>query len=1381
MPKTRRVVRKVRRGPRAFEDQLWPVMVAMLILGGYLAGAILAIFPVDESRWQYNAFTYLAALPIAIGAAMVGLAYLNPRTVRRSMQLAAILSLMLNLTLLWVMSAYNLIPQLHIPPNPAQDELAQETFVTPDYHFSQIEENQPRQDHEKPVETKAPKPEDQEIPQEAIKPEEPKEERQPANTPEPEPTVKPNVVERSQASESVPRRSEHNSKLSRQMTEMRPTPAMPTAQTLPTPQTPQRRPKITAQEQKLARESVRQPTVKQQSQAVETPTPAQPTSQSFTRRRTEVTPTVATATPAPTAPRKIETPTFTPRAEAQLADASAAAQQTTEKSITPAATSAQRQQAASPDLDRTPTEVAAEQSQEVAPQVVRRQTPAMESPRVAQAPNALPDRRVTQQPTISEVAADAEPARMVSPARNPAAAPQPSPSQVTRQQTTGAVRERASASEPSPAATPSPPRVASRAVRRATSNPTPTANPSAAPARSPARASRVADLATSPATAASPIAISSKNPQSQPSSRAADRSLAKAMTGEAGANRGRNFDRSEPSPDRPAMVASNSARRERATQASESGPAFAPQEVARVARARAGAEAPSAVFEAQPIESARFAGAEQTSEKQASASGALARADANAEAAPVTASKGDVDVDVGPTQIVANTGIGKAAGGGQPEINFAHSNRKIGRTAQGGGPTVAVAAAVPAEQAAAPAGIGGGAPAAQLEMDSVAASRQEVTGAAPSGGEPSEQAAESAASVAANSDAIGKPQIARAEPAMAAQGIPVSGGGNQSPPRNSAGPPMPAAATAEAVALQTSPESSGIEGGLALATQGTEPQRATTGLNLPATDDEVGAAEAEAFRDSPAGDAPGALASVQRAQAGQGDGPTAQADSAAAGPSRRPTAVGQPQWQVASAEPLPGPTAAADVPGVADTDFAFGLGLTGAGRPEPSAMPVSIEMEEGPGGLGVEFALNVGVNRRNARDDAEEIHFRSTRFLAKRSGGLPGINVKAIRGVDAFARRARRVGDDVGGDRGKLPPETEFAIELGLEFLARHQLADGSWSLANLGAANPQREEEYVDERSAIRSPTAATGLALMSFLGAGYQHKDFKYKDVVAGGLDFLIQHQKENGDLYIPQDETSNSCAWFYSHGIAALALCEAYGMTQDPKLKEPAQKALDFIIASQHKDRGGWRYSPNYGSDTSVTGWLMMAMKAGNIGGLNVPEESFEDIEKWLDRAQQSKDEPHLYVYNPYAHSTETRIRDHQTRASAPMTAVGLLMRLYLGWRRDDPRFSDGADFLLTELPAMGTSRDRKRDTYYWYYATQVMRHMGGEHWKQWNAKLHPLLTSTQIKRGAFAGSWDPLTPVPDRWGPHAGRLYVTCMNLLSLEVDYRLIPLYEETVK
>ena len=130
---------------------------------------------------------------------------------------------------------------------------------------------------------------------------------------------------------------------------------------------------------------------------------------------------------------------------------------------------------------------------------------------------------------------------------------------------------------------------------------------------------------------------------------------------------------------------------------------------------------------------------------------------------------------------------------------------------------------------------------------------------------------------------------------------------------------------------------------------------------------------------------------------------------------------------------------------------------------------------------------------------------------------------------------------------------------------------------------------------------------------------------------------------------------------------------------------------------------------------------------------------------------------------------------------MTAVGMLMRMYSGWRRDNKAMQSAADYLLKYPPRVGTPTAPKRDAYYWYYATQVMFHMGGEHWEKWSRFLNPMLLRDQVKRGPQAGSWDPRSPVPDRWAPHAGRLYVTTMNLLNLEVYYRHLPIYDDTAQ
>ncbi|NQV26940.1 MAG: hypothetical protein HQ518_21530, partial [Rhodopirellula sp.] len=289
-----------------------------------------------------------------------------------------------------------------------------------------------------------------------------------------------------------------------------------------------------------------------------------------------------------------------------------------------------------------------------------------------------------------------------------------------------------------------------------------------------------------------------------------------------------------------------------------------------------------------------------------------------------------------------------------------------------------------------------------------------------------------------------------------------------------------------------------------------------------------------------------------------------------------------------------------------------------------------------------------------------------------------------------------------------------------------------------------------------FQTDTAATGLAMLSFLGAGHSHRSGDYQEVVGRGLKWLVDRQKENGDLFVDGAEF----VWLYSHGMAAISLCEAYGMTKDPALKEPAQKSLDFIVAAQHPEFGAWRYRPRFESDTSVSGWQLMALKSGQMAGLTVPKSAYEGVSKWLDTVE-SKSSRGRFAYHPTMPD------------SLAMTAEGLLMRQYLGADRSDAALIAGADYLKQYLP-----RREERDAYYWYYATQVMFHMQGEHWSEWNAKIRDLLVDTQEKGAGLAGSWAPESPSKSKWGDAGGRHYLTCLNLLMLEVYYRHLPLYIE---
>src|SRR5690606_32882573 len=219
----------------------------------------------------------------------------------------------------------------------------------------------------------------------------------------------------------------------------------------------------------------------------------------------------------------------------------------------------------------------------------------------------------------------------------------------------------------------------------------------------------------------------------------------------------------------------------------------------------------------------------------------------------------------------------------------------------------------------------------------------------------------------------------------------------------------------------------------------------------------------------------------------------------------------------------------------------------------------------------------------------------------------------------------------------------------------------------------------------------------------------------------DYLVEQQGERGDIF-PERGDASSQLRFYSHGIAALALCEAYGMTGDAELKEPAQKALDYIMETQQERLNGWRYFEQTSSDLSVTGWQMMALRSGQLAGLRVDQETYQRVEKFVDACRDPGGDRALFRYNPYITLRDPRSQQHGRNPGTVMTSVGMLMQLYLGETRESRRMQIGADHLMKNLPTHGeedlplapssTPANPLRDTYYWYYATQVMFHMGGD---------------------------------------------------------------------
>ncbi len=331
-------------------------------------------------------------------------------------------------------------------------------------------------------------------------------------------------------------------------------------------------------------------------------------------------------------------------------------------------------------------------------------------------------------------------------------------------------------------------------------------------------------------------------------------------------------------------------------------------------------------------------------------------------------------------------------------------------------------------------------------------------------------------------------------------------------------------------------------------------------------------------------------------------------------------------------------------------------------------------------------------------------------------------------------------------------PTAERAVASALDWLARHQNADGSWSLSDY---RKQCKDQPCSGTSILEADAAATALGVLPFLGAGQTHKGKgPYEQTIRKGLEWLVQHQAADGDL------SGGKSQVMYIHGIAAIALCEAYGMTRDAGLAEPARKALRFIEKAQHPKTGGWRYWPGMEGDTSVFGWQVMALKSGQLAGLEVNPETLRSAEKWLASVAKGKHRG-LFCYQPY------------TAESPPMTAVGLRSLAYFGAKREDPAVLEAKQYLAANLP----TDKAQRDVYYWFHATMAMQWFLDKDWDAWNRTLRKTLIEGQATEGCAKGSWDPSRPTLDRWGGQGGRLYTTSLAALSLEVYYRYLPLFK----
>lgn len=363
--------------------------------------------------------------------------------------------------------------------------------------------------------------------------------------------------------------------------------------------------------------------------------------------------------------------------------------------------------------------------------------------------------------------------------------------------------------------------------------------------------------------------------------------------------------------------------------------------------------------------------------------------------------------------------------------------------------------------------------------------------------------------------------------------------------------------------------------------------------------------------------------------------------------------------------------------------------------------------------------------------------------------------------------------------------KTSESVKRGLLWLKKQQNEEGWWSLKG-----PYRDGV---SQSIADNLSAATGLAILAFQGDGNTRQVGEHHVVVRKAWKWLLKQQDEDGSFFREGTTTSR----FYTQAVCTIALCELVAMEKKKgkgnDLLSAAQKAVDYLVERQNDDLGGWRYDVTthekwiadgkknrkqitvekaVDSDLSVTGWCMMALMSARAADLYVPDETLKRIESFLDLVEQ--DDGTAYSYS----KTEWSIRPS-------MTATGLLCREYLGWNQTNPILLRGAAALvepdnLVHYPKHEeVSRGKTRETtnvYGWYSTSMALKQLGANHilWRTWNEALSREVPEHQESvQSSEAGSWDPRD---DDYYFGGGRLYVTCLSILCMEVYYRHLALY-----
>jgi hypothetical protein len=349
-----------------------------------------------------------------------------------------------------------------------------------------------------------------------------------------------------------------------------------------------------------------------------------------------------------------------------------------------------------------------------------------------------------------------------------------------------------------------------------------------------------------------------------------------------------------------------------------------------------------------------------------------------------------------------------------------------------------------------------------------------------------------------------------------------------------------------------------------------------------------------------------------------------------------------------------------------------------------------------------------------------------------------------------FAAEARAEGT------WEITPQSEQALERGLNWLAKNQGTQGNWECNDLGLVS----------------------MGALAFLSAGHTPGRGRYGENVQKALNFVIEKAKPSGLLNISDGQRD-----MYNHGLSAFVLGQAYGMTSDPRVGNTLDRALKLIAQTQCRD-GGWDYKAHpqeQGHDLSLAVMQAKALRSAVDSGLEVPPEVIE-----------------LAIRDVRAHYTpqgcgrnadEEELKKHPGRftyskgggnATIAMAAAGVVCMQEFA-QYDDWRIGKNIEIIEQDIKQKCPAGETKRgsvpfDAYTLYYVGQALYQVGGKSWERSYPLLRDSIVASQVRSATqdTDGCWQGTGHVSGR----PGQLYQTSVGCFILAMPNRYLPILQE---